>query len=133
MKEINEDVKRHLKRQYENACNDYLVELANMWEIHNIGYGFWVGGDVGGTYSFNDDILFIDMNNLRYCVENDVLYDEYSEWLEYCVWASDFNQPIPSLDAWHNGCKRVDAESRERISTMHHELMKACDELNEKF
>lgn len=124
--------KRHIKEQYERACNAYLLELANMWDLDCKSYGFWVGDEVGGTYSYGDTGLFIDMNDIKYCVENDITYSEYMDWLDYCVWAEEFKQEMPNLRAWHNGCPRVDVATQEKLSAMKFELERLIKETKDK-
>lgn len=126
-------IKRHLQEKWEAACNGYLLELANMWELDCKSYGFWIGNDVGGTFSYGDTGLYIDMDNVRYCVENDIAKDEYMEWLEYCVWASEFEQNVPNLKSWHMGCPRVDETTQERLLAMKRELCELIEETKTKF
>lgn len=124
-------VKRQLKKQWELACGYYMVELCNMWELDSSN-GFWVADEIGGTWCYGET-LFIDMDNVKFCVENDVSYSEYMDWLDYCVWAADFDQNVPNLKAWHDGCPRVDAVTQEKLSAMRYEMIKMCEELKEKF
>lgn len=127
------EIKRNIKELWESACNSYLLELCNMWELDAKSYGFWVGDEIGSVYSYGDTGLFIDMQNIKYCVENDVSYSEYMDWLDYCVWASDFGQNKPNLPSWHKGCPRVDVVTQERLSAMKYELEKLMQETKEKF
>lgn len=130
---VHDAVKRDLQKRFEEVCNGYLLELANMWDLDCKAYGFWIGDEVGGTFSYGDTGLFIDMDNIRYCVINNVSYSEYRDWLDYCVWAADFDQNVPNLKAWHDGCPRVDVVTQEKLSAMRYEMIKMCEELKEKF
>lgn len=123
--------KRHLNEQWETAYNGYLLELHNMWEL-DAHYGFWVADEVGGVYCYGDNI-FIDGNNLKYIVDNDISYSDYMEWLDYCTWAAEFGQNRPNLDAWCKGCPRVDVVTQEKMSAMKFELDKLIRETKEKF
>ena len=130
---VSDAVKRNLNKKFKEVCNGYLLELCNMWDLDYKTYGFWIGDEVGGTFSYGDTGLFIDMDNIRYCVINGVSYSEYRDWLDYCVWAADFGQNIPTLKAWHDGCPRVDVVTQEKLSAMRYEMIKMCEELKEKF
>ena len=130
---VHDAVKRNLKEKFEEVYNGYLLELANMWELDCKTYGFWVGDEVGGVYSYGDTGLFINMDDIRYCVINNVSYSEYRDWLDYCVWATEFGQNVPNLKAWHEGCPRVDVVTQEKLSAMRYEVIKMCEELKEKF
>ena len=123
---------RMLKENYEKACNDYLHVLARMWEWDCKSYGFWIGDEVGGIYSYGEQ-LFINMDNIIYVVENDISYSTYMEWLDYTVWASEFGQSIPNLKSWVSGCPRVDQATQEKLSAMKYELAKLMEETKNKF
>lgn len=123
-------VKKHLKEQWEAACNGYLLELLNMWEL-DCFYGYWIGDEVGGVYAY-DDSIFINIDDIRYCVENNVSYNTYQDWQEYCVWANEFNQATPNLNSWCKGCPRVDEETQKKLSSMKSDLIKACLDEKEK-
>ena len=129
----NDAVKCGLQKRFKEVCNGYLLELANMWKLDCKEYGFWVGDEVGGTFSYGDTGLFINMDDIRYCVVNNVSYSEYWEWSEYCLWATEFNQTIPSLKAWHNGCPRVDEATQEKLSAMKYEFEKLIEDTKERF
>ena len=123
---------RLLRENYENACNAYLLALANMWEWDCKSYGFWIGDDVGGIYSYGD-CTFINMDDIIYCVENSISEKTYDEWQEYCLWANDFSQDIPNLKSWCMGCPRVDAATQEKLTNMRKELNELIQKTKAKF
>ena len=124
-------VKRKLHDNFESVVNGYLLELCNMWELDG-KKGFFVGDSVGDVWC-HGETLFINFDDIRYVVENDVSYSTYMDWMDYCVWAADFNQTIPNLKSWCNGCPRVDVVTQEKLSAMRYELEKAINETKEKF
>ena len=130
---VHEATKRNLREKFNEVCNGYLLELANMWELDCKEYGYWVGDEIGGTFSYGDSGLFIDLDNIIYCVEHDVTYSQYMDWLDYCVWAAEFEQPVPNLKSWCMGCPRVDAATQEKLSSMRFELEKLIQETKDKF
>lgn len=121
-----------LREDYEKACNGYLVTLLDMWEL-DAHYGFWVSNEVGGTYSYGDTGLYLNMDDMIYVVENKISPQSYREWLDYCIWAEEFNQTVPNLRAWHHGFVRVDEATRKKLSDMKRELNKLIEETKEKF
>ena len=129
---ISKAVLRALREDYEKACNGYLVTLLNMWEL-DAYYGFWVADEVGGTYSYGDTGLYLNMDDMIYVVENQFSEQSYREWHEYCLWACEFNQTVPTLRAWHNGFVRVDEATQKKLSDMKRELNKLIEETKEKF
>ena len=110
----------------------YLVTLLNMWEL-DAHYGFWIADEVGGIYSYGDTGLVINMDDIRYIVENSISEESYREWTEYCLWANKFNQTEPTLKAWHHGFPCVDVETRRKLSEMKYELDRLIEETKEKF
>jgi len=122
---------RVLREDYEKACNGYLVTLLNMWEL-DASYGFWVSDEVGGVYSYGDTGLYLNMDDMIYVVENNISEQFYQEWLDYCVWAGEFNQTVPNLRAWHHGFPRVDEATQKKLSEMKRELDKLIEENKRK-
>ena len=127
---VNNAVKRNIKKKFKDAANGYLLELCNMWELDPTN-GWFVGDEVGDVWCYGDNI-FIGFDDMRYVVENDVSYETYQEWQEYCVWANEFNQDTPNLNAWCKGCPRVDEETQKKLSAMKSDLIKACLDEKEK-
>lgn len=132
---VNDAVKNHLKEQWENACNAYLLELHNMWDLdHDLtpkGYGYWIGDEVGGVYVYGDSI-FINIDDIRYCVENNVSYETYQDWQEYCVWANEFNQDTPNLNAWCKGCPRLSESEQQKLRDLKKDFEGAVKDYKER-
>ena len=84
-------VKRNLQSKFEEVCNGYLLELCNMWDLSAKPYGDWICNEVGGTWCYGEN-LFIDFDNIKYCVENNVSYSTYMDWLDYCTLCQSCNQ-----------------------------------------
>ena len=129
---ISKAILRALREDYEKACNGYLVTLLNMWEL-DASYGFWVSDEVGGTYSYGDTGLYLNMDDMIYVVENNISEQSYREWLDYCVWAEEFNQTVPNLRAWHHGFPRVDEATQKKLSEMRYELDRLIEKTKGKF
>ena len=128
-KQLTEGHKAILKTNYESACNAYLRALLTLWDLDGC-YGFWIGDEIGGVYCYGDD-LFIGMDDMRYCVENNVSYDTFYEWQEYCVWAHEFDKASPNLKSWCMGCPRFDKETMKKLSDAKLELDKLVRETKE--
>lgn len=128
---ISEAVLHMLKENYEKACNGYLVELLNMWDLSH-KYGWWAGDEAGSTY-FYEDAFSVSMDDIIYIVSNQIPYEEYLEWYEYTTWAIEFGQNVPNLKSWHLGCPRVDKETQKKIMDMKAEFDRLICETKEKF
>lgn len=127
---MNTSHKKLLKENYEKACNAYVGMLAEMWEWDTKSYGYWVGDEVGGIYSYGE-FVFIDMQDIIFCVENNINASEYEEWQEYCLFANEYNQNVPNLKAWHNGCPRLSKDAQKHLISLKERLDKAIQEYKE--
>lgn len=122
--------KEILRKQYECACNGYVAELLKMWELDGF-YGFWIGDDIGGIYDYSGSFT-ITMEDIIFCVENDITEEKYTEWLDYCVDASEFNMTTPNLKSWMMGYPRASQETFERLRGIKADLYKAIEEEKER-
>lgn len=131
MKKAKDAIKRQLKEQWEQSCNGFLVELLRMWEL-DAHYGYWIGDETGGVYDYGDGMLTINMDDIIYCVDNDVTQEQYMDWQEYCYDASEFGFDMPNLRSWMRGCPRISKETFEKFRKMKKELNNAIDEEKER-
>ena len=130
MKKVKDDIKAKIKEHYEFAVNSYLLELLDMWELCT-GYGYWIGDDVGGVYDYGG-MFTINMEDIIYCVEHDVTYEQYMELQEYICDAAEFGFDMPNLRSWMMGCPRTDEETFKKLREMKKGLEKDIDEEKER-
>jgi hypothetical protein len=126
---MNKAHKELLKENYEKACNDYVAALLGMWELDSY-YGFFIADEVGGIYDYGCGSFTIDMQDIIYCVENNVSKDEYYEWQEYSVKCSEYHLPILNLNAWHKGAPRHDFT---KLDALKKDLDEAIENEKNKF
>ena len=131
MSKTKDSTKAMLREQWEKACNGYLVELLRMWEL-DAYYGYWIGEEIGGVYDYGGGMFTIGMDDIIYCVENDVEYKEYMAWQEYICEAAEFGFDTPNLRSWHRGCPRTPPEVFERLRGIKADLDKAVKEEKER-
>ena len=103
---MNKAHKEILKENYEKACNDYVRTLLTLWGV-DYKCGYWIGDEVGGVYDI-DGWITISMQEIVYCVENGVTYEEYEQWQDYGIKCAEYNLPTLNLNAWHKGAPRHD-------------------------
>jgi hypothetical protein len=127
---MNDAHKRILKENYEKACNGYIEALLSLWDYDG-EYGFWVGDEVGGLYSCND-WLFVNMQDVIYCVENNISSEDYGGWQDYCVKCEQYKLPTMNLKSWHKGAPRVPQETFDRLDSLMSEIDKISDRYKEK-
>lgn len=122
--------KEIIKRAYIRACNDYLYKLLDNWELYegkdDVDFCWWVGDDVGGACCFDDD-TFICMDDIRYCVDNDVEYNTYLDYIDYSCKCSEYGFGSMNLDAFVKGAPRVSNEQFEKLDGLKHDLYEAVD------
>ena len=128
MSKTKDSIKAMLREQWEKACNGYLGKLLRMWELDAHYYGYWIGDEVGGVYDYGDGMISIGMEDIIYCVENDVERKEYMDWQEYICDASEFGFDTPNLRSWHRGCPRTPPEVFERLRGIKADITKAVEE-----
>ena len=114
MKKTKDAVKRQLKEQWEQSCNGFLTELLRMWEL-DAHYGYWIGDETGSVYDYGDGWLTIGMDDIIYCVLNDVTREQYEEWQQYISDASEFGFDTPNLRSFVRGCPRTPAETFQHL------------------
>ena len=113
MASVKQGVKKILREDYERACNAYLVELSNMWHWDSF-YGYWVDDCIGGLYAYGDD-TFISIDDIIFCVDNDIKEEEYEKWKEYCLFAHEYNFEVPKFESWVKGCPRISDADQKKI------------------
>lgn len=126
MNKTKDAVKRQLKEQWKQACNGYLCELLRMWELDGY-YGSWIAEEVGGVFDY-DGSFTIGMDDIIYCVENDVTQQQYMEWQDYIFDAAEFGFDTPNLRSWMRGCPRTSAETFEHLREIKAMLNEAIEE-----
>ena len=103
-----------------------------MWEL-DAYYGYWIGEEIGGVYDYGGGMFTIGMNDIIYCVENDIGREQYIEWQEYCCDASEFGFDMPNLKSWIMGCPRTSQEVFKKLREMKKILDDAIKAEKEKF
>ena len=132
MKKTKDSMKSLLREQWEKACNGYLVELLRMWEL-DAHYGYWIAEEIGSLYDYGDGMFTINMDDIIYCVLNDITSEQYIEWQEYVCDAAEFGFDTPNLKSWMMGCPRTSPEVFEKLRKMKAELNEAIKAEKEKY
>ena len=131
MEKTKDAVKRQLKEQWGKACEGYLCELLRMWELDG-SYGYWIGDEVGGVYDYGDGMFTINMDDIIYCVENNVTREQYIEWQEYICDATEFGFATPNLRSFVRGCPRTSAETFKHLREIKAMLKDAVQDEKER-
>ena len=99
--------KKQIKDNFARACEEYLKALCEMFEMP-YEQDAWVAGDIGTIACVGD--YFISMDEIRYIVDNDITFDEYLQYYDYCLEAHEYGITAPNLENWHKGCPRATKE-----------------------
>lgn len=103
-----------LKQSYNQVATDYEKALCILWEISD---GYWVGDEKGGLYCFRDTEC-ISYNDMVFSVNNLVSFNDYLEWTDYCLDASEFGFNKINLKSWVSGCPRVPKDTFDKLKKM---------------
>ena len=131
MEKTKDGIKKMLKEQWGKACESYLCELLRLWDL-DAHYGYWIADEVGGVYDYGDGMMTINMDDIIYCVENDVESKEYTAWQEYICDAAEFGFDTPNLKSWCRGCPRTPQKVFDRLRELKADLDKAVEEEKER-
>lgn len=109
-----------LKHRYLSLCEEYRKKFVEHYFTEEEDVvpteSFWVGGDAGGILCVNDDV-FLGFDQIRYCIDNDVEYEDLMEWYDYTLRLGliDESIPTPNLTSWLKGCPRYSEEQLKKI------------------
>ena len=130
MEKTKQSVKKMLKEHYEKACESYIAVLMRMWELDPV-YGYWNSDEPGTIYPYGETPN-LTMEDIIYCVENDIKEDEVLEWEDYLLDAHEFGFNTPNLRSWHIGCPRTEQSVFEHLRQLKMDLQNAIDEEKER-
>lgn len=99
--------KEQIKDNFARACEEYLKALCLMFELP-YERDAWVGNDVGTVASVGD--YFFNMDEIRYIVDNNLTFDEYLQYYDYCLVACEYGITTPNFESWHKKCPRATKE-----------------------
>lgn len=121
-------MEKTLKQRYEELAEEYRETLVKKFYPDEVPFAdsYWVADEIGGILDLKQD--FFDYDTIRYIVDNDVKYEEWESWYQYCQTVGDFDIKTPTLDAWCKGCPVLSQEQIERLAKMKEDLKKQIEE-----
>lgn len=123
--------REELRKDYESACNNYLYQLLSDWGYdYSANIGWWVGDDVGGIYCLEDDI-FIRIDDIVYCVDNNISKDDYTYYTDYTTRCNNFGLETMNLNSFIKGAPRISDESFETLEQLKLDLENAIENTKE--
>lgn len=100
-KEYNKLSTLRLSLSYEQVCEEYRLRLCNQFGIdwHDT---YWILDRIGGVLDIQS-YYAIDMDELRYIVDNAMSFEEFDEWYEQCMDTENENRI--NLRSWLMGAR----------------------------
>lgn len=121
-----------LRLNYEKACQAYVNALYELWNVDSI-YCWWIGDRVGINLLVINTEYSLSMDDVIFCVENEVSYDEFLDNEDYNSWAMEFGVNCINIEHWHMGNHGAPDEERERLSKLKKDFEDAINDCKEKF
>lgn len=139
---MSREKKRVFHIAYETLMDQYAMEFKKLFRDNSDGYypiGEWISRDGKGVYEIND--YYISYEDMRTCVDNDLSFEEFDTWYQYCMRLVRIDTAIktPTLKEWVEGCdllkdddiKKIE-DSFKRLQNAELEFNKALDEFKLK-
>lgn len=121
--------KEDLKNEFKLLCDKYVQAFMDMYfDDSDMASYDWLTDDL---IEVND--YFVNINTVKYCVDNNVLWEDFYQWYDYVLRVNtvDHNIPTPSIDMWVKGCPRRTEEDIENLESLHNHVMEAQRELED--
>lgn len=112
-----------LKQRHESIAEEYRVAMIKQfYPNEEVPYddSYWVADEIGGVLELRQD--FYDYDTIRYIVDNNVQYETWENWYQYCQTAGDFGFKTPTLKQWCSGCKVLSRKQIQRLMKMKQDL-----------
>lgn len=121
-----------LRQRYEDACEEYLKAFCDAYDLQ-YEKDSWTGGCVGTITCVCD--YYFDFNSVvKYAVDHNLHdFGDLDEWYNYCMFAHEFNQTIPSFDAWSRGCPRLSKSEQQRLIGLKMDFNAAIKDYKERY
>lgn len=95
------DAQEYLGLSYEQICDEYRLRLCNQFYI-DWNDTYWIAGRVGGVLDIQS-YYAIDMDELRYIVDNSMTFEDFEEW--YDQWMYTDNKNGINIRSWLMGAR----------------------------
>ena len=113
--------KNLLKLHYKAACNNYAYELMRQWELPADDC-WWAADEIGGIWCFLQGELALNMQEIIYCIDNDVSLGDYMRYMDYCADCKRVGLPTCNLMHFAENKGIYPQETLDKLKTMHEEV-----------
>lgn len=124
--------KNSLNKLYNDVVDDYVRIFCSEYGLEEYNHSMWVADEIGGILCASD--YFINFRDIKYCVDNDVPWQEFVKWYDYCLDLGIIDTEIstPNLDSWVHGCPRMSTEEIKRLKSAKNFVEDAKDNLKKE-
>lgn len=122
-----------LKQEFEQLMEEYkkiFLELYFQENENDLVDSYWIADEIGGVLCVQDD-MFYSTDIIRYCVDNNVSWEDLDTWYQYCLRLGmiDPQIPVPNLKAWIGGCPRYQEDELKELERLADDVRKSQDKL----
>ena len=116
---------------WRNVCSEYVRAFIEKHELDTLNYeDYWINNDPGTIICLND--MYIDMENLRYDIDNDIPKDKFEEWYWTSVDRAENNLQYINYPAFCKGAPDpIPANQLEEIKKLRKKVEQARQALEE--
>lgn len=123
---------KQYRQDFEGAVNNYVTAFLKLFELNKVDT-WWVGDRTGLDLFCFGDCETISLEDMVYCLENNITHEEYIEFTEYNVRCLDYHLNTMNLKAWHMGAPRVPQETFDRLDALKKELNDTIENTKKQF
>ncbi len=106
-----------MREEFEKAVDAYVNAFTKQFGLDEKDC-WWTGDRVGLDNFCFGDCHAISLDDMIYCVENGVTYDEYVAYVDYWIKCDEYNFPRMNLKSWHEGAPRIPDSTFSKLDTM---------------
>ena len=121
-----------LRHDFEKVVAQYTATFLNQFELSE-NEGWWVGDRIGLDLFCFGDTSAISLDDMVFCIEEGVTYDEFLAHEDYCIKCGEYNLPTMNLQSWHKGAPRIPQSTFDKLDGFKKNLDDAIKDLKEKY
>lgn len=120
-----------IKERFENVVHEYCIAFCNKhgYEYDQDG---WAAGDVGGVLEVTEGYMYVNFDEIRYDIDNNIpkgTFEEYYEYSTECAFVDGAKNV--NYRSWCMGCRPYTAEQLKELHEAQINVRKADQALRE--
>ena len=118
-----------LRQAYDKSCNDYVKSLCSNYEFC-FDDATWIADDIGGILEVND--FFLNMHEIIFCVDMNVIYDDFVEFYDYNLRASSLGLNAINIQSWFRNCPHLTEKQLDDLEQKQRDICELKELLQEE-